>query len=189
MTWCPPLFRINPYKVDTSECPQMYTAICDVKNVPKELLDWMETNPRKQNINGKVGKRIKNSLLTGRDFHLLNRGLLISAEDVKFNNYDGKMSLLFVDREVHGDVDGGHTLKVIMENQDDIEKGQQFVKMEILTGIESFFEDLAEARNTSTQVKDESIANLKDYFALIKGAIDNEPFKDRVNYMENDEGI
>ena len=91
----------NPYKGDTSEFPQMYTAICDVKNVPEELLDWMETNPRKQNVNGKVGKKIRNSLLTRSDFHLLNRGLLISAEDVKYNNYDSKMSLLFTDPEVH----------------------------------------------------------------------------------------
>lgn len=178
----------NPYKGDTSEYPQMYTAICDVKNVPKELLDWMETNPRKQNINGKVGKRIKNSLLTGNDFHLLNRGLLISAQDVKYNNYDSKMTLVFTDNELHGNVDGGHTLKVIMENQDGLEEGQQYVKIEILTGVESFFEDLAEARNTSTQVKDESIANLKEYFALIKDAIKDEAFKERVNYMENDEG-
>ena len=178
----------NPYKGDTSEFPQMYTAICDVKNVPEELLDWMETNPRKQNVNGKVGKKIRNSLLTRSDFHLLNRGLLISAEDVKYNNYDSKMSLLFTDPEVHGDVDGGHTLKVIMENQEDLEYGQQFVKIEILTGVENFFEDLAEARNTSTQVKDESIANLKDYYTLIKNEIENEVYKDRINYMENDEG-
>ena len=75
-----------------------------------------------------------------------------------------------------------------MENKDELEEGQQFVKVEILTGVESFFEDLAEARNTSTQVKDESIANLKDYFDLIKRVVADEPFKDRINYVENDDG-
>ncbi|MBP3421768.1 MAG: AIPR family protein [Lachnospiraceae bacterium] len=178
----------NPHKGDTSEYPQMYTAICDVKKVPRELLDWMETNPRKQNINGKVGKRISESLLTRTDFHLMNRGLLISAQDVKFNNYDNKMTLLFEDPEVHGDVDGGHTLKIILENQDEMEEGKQFVKIEILTGVESFFEDLAEARNVSTAVKDESIENLKDHYEMIKTTIAGESYKDRVNYMENDDG-
>ncbi len=179
----------NPYKAESASVPQMYEAIVDVTKMPGELLEWMETNPRKQNINGKVGKKIKASLLTGdNNFHLLNRGLLISAEEVEFSNYDNSMKVFFSDPECHGDVDGGHTLRVIMENKDALEEGQQFVKVEILTGVESFFEDLAEARNTSTQVKDESIANLKDYFDLIKRVVDNEPFKDRINYVENDDG-
>ena len=54
--------------------------------------------------------------------------------------------------------------------------------------VESFFEDLAEARNTSTQVKEESIANLKDYFDIIKKAVDGETFKNNINYVENDDG-
>lgn len=177
----------NPYKPSNGGA-EMYTSICDVKHIPKELLDWMETNPRKQNINGRVGKKIQTSLLTGSEFHLLNRGLLLSAQSVSYNNYDGIMTVRFEDPEVHGDVDGGHTLKVIMENQEYIEEGKQYVKIEILTGVEGFFEDLAEARNTSTQVKDESIANLKDYFSLIQEAIESESFRNRVNYMENDEG-
>lgn len=179
----------NPYKTEGPSVPQMYEAMMDVTMMPAELLEWMETNPRKQNINGKVGKKIKNSLLTGdNNFHLLNRGLLISAEEVTFSNYDNTMKVFLSDPECHGDVDGGHTLRVIMENKDALEAGKQFVKVEILTGVESFFEDLAEARNTSTQVRDESIANLKDYFDLIKRVVDNEPFKDRINYVENDDG-
>ena len=177
----------NPY-TSQNVTAEMYTSICDVKNIPKDLLEWMDTNPRKQNINGKVGKKIQNSLLTGSEFHLLNRGLLLSAQAVNFNSSSKIMTVYFEDPEVHGDVDGGHTLKVIMENQDFLEKGKQYVKIEILTGVESFFEDLAEARNTSTQVKDESIANLKDHFSLIQEALENESFKNRVNYMENDDG-
>ena len=123
----------NPYKDEANSIPQMYTAICDVKDVPEELLDWMETNPRKQNTRSGVAKKIKESLLTGRDFHLLNRGLLLSAADVKYNNYDNKITIAFSDPNYHGDVDGGHTLRVILDNRDDIEYGEQFVKIEILT--------------------------------------------------------
>ncbi len=178
----------NPYKGAPSGDSQMYTAICDVKNLPIELLDWMETNPRKQNIRSGVAKKIKTSPLENRDFHLLNRGLLFSAQDVTYNNYDNTMKLVFSDPEFHGNVDGGHTLRVILENRDDLEYGQQYVKLEILTGVEGIFEDLAAARNTSTQVQDKSIANLRDYFDLIKGAISAEAFQNRVYFMENDDG-
>lgn len=179
----------NPYKEEGPSISQMYEAMCDVTKIPHELLDWMETNPRKQNINGRVGKKIRASLLSGeKNFHLLNRGLLLSAQDVTFNNYDNHMKVVFSDPECHGDVDGGHTLRIIVENKDEITPGQQYVKVEILTGVESFFEDLAEARNTSTQVKDESIANLKDYFDIIKDFASAESFRDRINYVENDDG-
>jgi len=179
----------NPYKDDANSIPQMYTAICDVKAIPAQLLDWMETNPRKQNIRNGVSKKIIKSLTTrGSDFHLLNRGILISAANVRFNNYDNMMSIDFSDPNVHGDVDGGHTLRIILENADVLEDGQQFVKIEILTGVESIYEDLAEARNTSTQVQDKSIANLKDYFEMIKEVIKDEEFSDDVYFMENDTG-
>ena len=179
----------NPYKDEGSAISQMYTAICDVKDIPPQLLDWMETNPRKQNTKNGVSKKIKDSLINGgRDFHLLNRGILISAADVRFNNYDNMMTVDFSDSRVHGDVDGGHTLRIILENADVLDPGTQFVKLEILTGVEGIYEDLAEARNTSTQVQDKSIANLKDYFEMIKEVIATEEFKDRVYFMENDDG-
>ncbi len=178
----------NPYKDGSDSLSQMYTAICDVKEIPEELLDWMETNPRKQNVRSGVAKKIKASLLEGKDFHMLNRGILLSAQDVTYNNYDNKMRLIFSDPEHHGNVDGGHTLRIILENRDDLEAGQQYVKLEILVGVDAIFEDLAAARNTSTQVQDKSIANLRDYFDLIKDVIKNEAFKDRVYFMENDDG-
>ena len=76
----------NPYKEGPSSVSQMYTAICDVKDLPEDLIDWMETNPRKQNTNSGVAKKIRASLVEGKDFHLLNRGILLSAIDVTFNN-------------------------------------------------------------------------------------------------------
>ena len=32
----------NPYKEGPSSVSQMYTAICDVKDLPEDLIDWME---------------------------------------------------------------------------------------------------------------------------------------------------
>ena len=176
----------NPYKEDANKIPEMYVAICDVKNIPDNIP--METNPRKQNLKNGVSKKIKRSLVEEMDFHLLNRGLLISAKEVSFNNYDSTMTVVFEDSECHGDVDGGHTYQIILNNRDDLEFEKQFVKLEILTGVESMFQDLADARNTSTQVQDKSIAELKDYFELIKETIGTEEFSNRVYYMENDDG-
>ena len=184
----------NPYqqkdtnKRNEDEYPQMYFAICDVKDLPDDIP--MATNPRNQAICTSVAKKIKESLLNTSEpnFYLLNRGMVISADSVHYDNNSGNMSIVFKDLELHGDVDGGHTYKAILEKRDSIDYGEQFVKLEILTGVEDIFQALAAARNTSTQVQDKSIAELEDRFDLIKDAIKNESFSKKVYFRENDKG-
>lgn len=184
----------NPYqqkdtdKKGDESYPQMYFAICDVKNIPEDIP--MATNPRNQSMNTGVAKKIKASLLNTSEpfFYLLNRGLVISAYSVHYDNNTGNLTVTFSDEDVHGDVDGGHTYKAILEKRNQIEYGQQFVKLEILTGVEDIFQSLAAARNTSTQVQDKSIAELENRFDLIKETIKNEPFSDNVYFRENDRG-
>ena len=181
----------NPYYLSDEESakgPEMFYIICDVKDVPLNIP--METNPREQKLTTGVAKKIKTSLMTPglNNFYLLNRGLLLSAEKVTFNSKNNTVSVLFSDINVHGDIDGGHTYKIIQENQKDLDYGQQFIKIEILTGVEDMFQELASARNTSTQVQDKSIAELYNRFDIIKEAIKNETFKNEVYFKENDEG-
>ena len=184
----------NPYQQKDTEkkgdeaYPQMYFAICDVKEIPEDIP--MATNPRNQSMNNGVAKKIKASLLNTSEpnFYLLNRGMVISADSVHYDNNSGKLSITFSDEEVHGDVDGGHTYKAILEKRNELEIGQQFVKLEILTGVEDIFQALAAARNTSTQVQDKSIAELEHRFDLIKDMIKNEPFSNNVYFRENDRG-
>ena len=180
----------NPYlnKEDGNKDAMMYVAICDVKNLPKDIP--METNPREQKLTTGVAKKIRNSLLEEDylDFYLLNRGLCISAADVTYNNYANEMTVRFDDYEFHGDIDGGHTYKIILENQDKLEAGKQFVKIEILTGVEGIFQRLAAARNTSTQVQDKSIAELENRFDIIKNAISNQAYASEIFFNENEEG-
>ena len=180
----------NPYlsKEDGEKKAMMYIAICDVKNLPEDIP--MDTNPRKQKLTMGVPKKIRASLLdeTYLDFYLLNRGLCISAADVTFNNYSNEMTVLFEDFEYHGDVDGGHTYQVIKANRDKLEFDKQFVKLEILTGIEDIFQRLAAARNTSTQVQDKSIAELENRFEIIKKATEGERYYSDIYFEENDEG-
>lgn len=180
----------NPYlKSENGEkAAEMYIAICDVKELPDCIP--METNPREQKMTTNVAKKIRESLLnpTELNFYLLNRGILLSAKNVSYNNYFNEMTIEFEDLEVHGNVDGGHTYKTILQNRDQLEPGQQYVKLEILTGIEGIFQSLAAARNTSVQVQDKSIAELEDRFDLIKNTLASESYLKRVYFKENDTG-
>ena len=183
----------NPYlKSDMGDKgAEMYIAICDVKDLPDNFP--METNPREQKMTTNVAKKIKDSLtnLNSSDFnnfYLLNRGILLSAKCVTFNNYSNEITIDFEDEEVHGNVDGGHTYKTILAYRDQLDEGAQFVKLEILTGIEGIFQSLAAARNTSVQVQDKSIAELENRFDIIKVALMEEVYIDRVAYKENHNG-
>lgn len=179
----------NPYiKSDNlgETKPEMYVLICDVKDLPQDIP--MGTNPRMQNENTKVAKKIQTSLTnhTERNFYLLNRGILLSAKSVSYNNEENVVTVLFEDLSVHGNVDGGHTYTIIKDFRDQLEAGEQYVKVEVLTGIEDMFEQLAGARNTSVQVNDQSIAELENRFELIKDAFRNERFFSDISYKQND---
>lgn len=179
----------NPYINSENEGekkPEMYTIICDVKNIPDEIP--MKTNPREQRLTTNVAKKIRESLINHSDlnFYLLNRGILLSAKSISYDNVTSMITITFEDLEVHGNVDGGHTYRIIKENSKLLDYGEQYCKIEVLTGIEDMFEQLAAARNTSVQVKDNSIAELEQRFELIKSAFVAEPFANDINYKEFD---
>jgi hypothetical protein len=182
----------SPYLSSAGDenAPQMYVALCDVTNLPTNFP--METNPREQNLKTGVAKAIQTSLVNraaSRNFYLLNRGILLSAESVVFDNSKGELTVTFADTEVHGNVDGGHTYQIIKENKERIDPGDQFVKIEILTGVEDYFTNLAAARNTSVQVQNKSIAELEDRFEIIKSVLEKEPTVfERVAYKQNADG-
>lgn len=166
--------------------PEMYVLICDAKDIPDDIP--MQTNPRMQKTTTNVAKKIQSSLVnhTERNFYLLNRGILISAKSVSYNNELNVVTVLFEDLTVHGNVDGGHTYTIIKNCRDQLERGEQYVKIEVLTGVEDMFEQLAAARNTSVQVTDASIAELEKRFELIKDAFRNERFFNDISYKQND---
>lgn len=166
--------------------PEMYILICDVLDIPDDIP--MQTNPREQKLTTNVSKKIQASLTNHTDlnFYLLNRGILLSAESISFDNATDEVTISFEDLSVHGNVDGGHTYKIIKDNKALLDRGEQYVKIEVLTGIEDMFEQLAAARNTSVQVKDKSIAELEKRFELIKNCFEHESFYNEINYKEND---
>lgn len=180
----------NPYvNIDSDSKmltePSMYILICDVKNLPKDI-PMEKTNPRNQKETTKVARQIISSLKDDPDnnFYLLNRGILLSAKSINFNNVNKIVSIFFEDENLHGNVDGGHTYEIIKKYSDQVEYNQQFVKIEVLTGVENMFELLAKARNTSLQVSDSSIANLENKFDFIKKILNENNIKN-INYKQN----
>jgi hypothetical protein len=164
-----------------------YFAVVQTKNLPIDFP--LDTNPREQNLNSKVAKKIRDSFLSetsGQLFHLLNRGLLISAANVSFDNQKDEMTIVMTNTQAHGVVDGGHSYKVITQNQASVTE-PRFVTLEIMTGVEEDFEAIAGARNTSVQVKEKSLAELEGKLDVIKEAIRTLPFANDVAYKENEE--
>lgn len=179
----------NPFegkeKAANIKLPEIYEVLVDINELPEEMN--FKTNPRFQNMKTKVVKKIKESLeMDDKSFHLKNRGIVISANQVLFNNVENELTIILEDENVHGNVDGGHTYRAILETRKNLNH-TQYVKLEIMTGIESIFEDVAAARNTSVQVQERAIAELKKMFDFIKSFIIDEPYADKIAYKENDE--
>lgn len=161
------------------------TAYVDVCDIPNDIP--MECNPRLQNMKSAVVKAIKQTLIEDDGlFHILNRGITITAESIKVK---GNALLIEInDFETQGCIDGGHTYKSILECQDVLQPETQYVTVEILTGdiVMNNFVKLAMARNRSQQVQDKSLAELNNEFGWIKEVIKNENVS--VIYKENEDG-
>ena len=149
----------------------------------------MGTNPREQKMTTNVAIKIKNSLADNSNFHELNRGIVMSAEKAKWDNQTEELILWLDDPEVHGNIDGGHTLRAILDAKSkNTLSADRYVFMEIIVGLDSPVE-LAAARNTSVQVDLKSIAELENSFEVIKDAFKDLPFADRIQYKMNDSNI
>lgn len=177
----------NPYpKKEMNGSIKMVNVLVNVNEIPENIS--IETNPREQNMRTKVAKEIVAGLTTANNaFHILNRGILLSAKDV---TYDPSNKNLIIDMgnepELYGIVDGGHTYRAILQNKKSTKDMNQYVKIEILVGIEDIFEDVAASRNTSVQVSLKAIAELKEYFdKIIKEVIKEEPYAEKIAYKEN----
>ena len=163
-----------------------YVCYVQSKSIPQELDQWMGTNPREQKMTTNVAIKIKNSLADNSNFHELNRGIVMSAEKAKWDNQTEELILWLDDPKVHGNIDGGHTLRAILDAKSkNTLSADRYVFMEIIVGLDSPVE-LAAARNTSVQVDLKSIAELENSFEVIKDAFKDLPFADRIQYKMNE---
>lgn len=163
-----------------------YVCYVQAISIPQEFDEWMETNPREQKMTTNVAEKIKASLVENNNFHELNRGILMSVQEVVYNNQTYEVKVTLDDASIHGNIDGGHTLRAILDakTRNDL-SDEQYVFFEIFTGIDSPVE-LAAARNTSVQVDLKSIAELEKSFDVLKDVLNKLPFAERVQYKMNE---
>lgn len=156
-----------------------YVRTCDVpEGIP------MTTNPRDQKLTSSVANAITESLLSNDGlFHLKNRGIILSAKKVRYDNRLQEVTLEFDDESCHGNIDGGHTYKILLAHKD--MALNQYVQFEVMTGVEEMIADLAEARNTSVAVDAKSMAELREKFDPIKESLEGMPFYERISFKQN----
>lgn len=103
--------------IDRKNGHSKYVCYVKADTIPEEMLNWMETNPRQQNMKTSVAEKITESLTENENFHELNRGIVLSASTVAFDNKTETVELEFEELSIHGDIDGGHTLRAIIEQK------------------------------------------------------------------------
>src|SRR5699024_7936954 len=151
-----------------------------VKNIPTNIP--MGTNPRDQKLSTNIAKGIQESHVSNdENFHLKNRGMVISASNVSFNNKTNRLTLNNENENDNGNIDDGHNYKIIMELIYEKKiSSDQYVYIEVMVDVEDMIEDLSEARNKTVEVDDTLLAELQNKFDPITGEIGGVPFYDRI---------
>lgn len=155
-----------------------------------------EVNPRDQNLHSRVARQIATSFEENTDtFHILNRGMTITALSSKYDNKTGELELEINDR--YGILDGLHSLRVVekavkacleMPKEDWPSFMDGYVKIEVIEGVKGdMVIDLASSRNSSIAVRDYSLMNLEGGFDNIQKILNQAPFGDKIGYKENED--
>lgn len=163
-----------------------YFAVVEVSELP-DFTNWRRINVRDPKLTGSVPEAIRNGLRDKPDtFLFMNRGLVVSAQRVSFDNSHGKSSLTIAlsDPRLHGLLDGGHTYNIIRSEANGLDS-KRYVRVEILEGFSADeITDVVDARNTSNQVRDESLMNLAGEFEKLKLALRDQTYADQIAYKE-----
>lgn len=169
-----------------NDVSKKYVFYVKVSDVPEGIP--MATNPRDQKLTSGVAQAITDSLESNDGyFHLKNRGIVLSAKSCTYNNKTREVTINFTDEALHGNIDGGHTYKIVCEHRNvDLD---QYVQFEVMTGVEDIIENLAEARNTSVQVDEKSMAELQQKFDPIKEGLEGMPFFTRIAFKQNQQAF
>lgn len=169
-----------------------YVLVVNIKSIPRELEEWRGVNVRDPKLNSGVSKKIAETLSDDPDsFFFKNRGLTIIADKVKFDNKNNVAEIEFVDKKLNGLLDGGHTFTVIRNFIDELSEDELLtvnacVKIEIIEGVKDkeAVVGIVEARNTSTQVKEQSISELLEKFQPLKDSLKDQSYFNRIAFKE-----
>lgn len=160
-----------------------YLAVIGVGDLP-DLSDWRKLNVRDPKLTGSVPRKIREGLSNPDMFLFMNRGLVIAVDSVSFDNKTSKLRVTMKDPKIHGLLDGGHSYKIIMDERDEL-GFDQYVRVEFLEGFDhEEISAVVDARNTSNQVKDESLLNLEGAFDQLKEALKHESYYNDIAFQE-----
>jgi len=169
-----------------------YICVVDVLDLP-DMKDWNSSNVRDAKSRGKVPNEIREGLLENDLFGFMNRGIVLLADSISFDNKNNNLLVYFKEPYMHGVGDGGHTRLIISEEKQALlkKKAQEndflnrFIKLEILVGFDlSEIRDIVGARNTSNQVKDQSLLELERRFDTLKEFLKNESYFNDIAFKE-----
>jgi len=161
-----------------AELSSVETHIFRVKasEVPPGIPD--DANPREPNLNRQVYRRVRASL-AGEEgegaFHLKHGGIVLVAEKVeRLRDQPDRYRLWFNPAVKQGITNGNHSY--------------QYVEIKVHTGVPpEVVPDLAEGLNTSMQVREESLADLRNQFEWLKRSLGRRG-ESHVSWHEGDEG-
>jgi len=181
-------------------------AIVKVRDLPNGRIPD-KINPRSHEVirmSSRVPEAIEDSLKeTPELFHLLNRGCLILAQKAWYDNQHKMLHFILTSEEEHGMVDGATTDRVLEKLKSEISNADfsslkedeipphfkdAYIHLEIVAGDidQDLRIKLAGARNTSEQVKEFSLEDLKGNFEWLKDILEDSDFRDKVRYRENE---
>jgi hypothetical protein len=164
-----------------------YAAIVEAADLP-DLTGWRKINVRHPKLTTALPRAIAESFGSNPEtFVFMNRGLVLAVDAVEFDTKTGEVTVTLSDPDRHGLLDGGHTYEIVLAERDRLAAlGQkQYVKVELVEGFRSDeLVDLVDARNSSNQVKDESLMELAGQFEGIKKALRDEPYGKLIAYKE-----
>lgn len=184
---------VSPYDENGTST---FMAVVNVKDIPESFEEWRKINVRDARTQSNVSRSIRDTLKDDpNSFFFRNRGMTIIVEKAAFDNQKNILNLEMTDSDKNGLLDGGHTYSVIREYltglpEEELSDFNAFVKIEIIEGVsdDELITNIVEARNTSTQVKEQSLEELRKSYEAIHTILDNMPYGKRIAYKEYEIG-
>ena len=158
----------------------------------------LNPDPRVPKQGSTILRTIKDSAKSNDgNFHSKNRGITLCVKSVEFDNRTNHILLDMPtdsDDGLYGIIDGGHTQAAILKAVEEIKRTadakeevlpQQYVRLEIMVGIEEGLADIARARNFSAALKDWGLEGYRGKFKWLLEAIGDDAQHLRIK--ENEE--
>jgi len=188
-------FRKLPSPYDESGA-KTYMAVVNVKEVPDALEEWRRINVRDAKTKSAVSRSIRDTLKDDpNSFFFRNRGMTLIVDKVEYDNQKEMLEIEMSDPYLNGLLDGGHTFSVITEYleglpEEELADFNALIKIEIIEGITDteLITNIVEARNTSTQVKEQSLEEHRKSYEAIHSILDAQPYGKNIAYKEYELG-